>query len=374
MEASGTTPSGGVQAPDLAEVVRRPGPFLTVYLNTQSGIDNAAQRSGQRWKTLRADLAGRGVDEEILGSVDPLVTEAHLQGECLCAVASSEGMLHFEYGPMAPPRDAGWWEPLPRLVPLLEWRQRALPHLLILVDRTGADLTAVRYDRLDVRQRVAGDDLVRKVAPGGWSQRRYQQRAENTWERTAEDVADAVTRLAERVDARVVVAAGDVRALQLLQNELPGELLDRFETIEGGRTRDGSADAVAEDVARVVDRTSHADTEAILEKFREELGQGDRAVEGTSATVGALAAAQVEVLLLHDEPEDDRAVWIGPDPTHISDGRAALEALGIANPIEGRLTDGAVRAALGTGASVRAVPPVGGPAEGIGAILRWSAP
>ena len=32
---------------------------------------------------------------------------------------------------------------------------------------------------------------ITKIAAGGWSQRRYQQRAENTWEDNARDVAGA---------------------------------------------------------------------------------------------------------------------------------------------------------------------------------------
>ena len=48
--------------------------------------------------------------------------------------------------------------------------------------------------------------------------------------------------------------------------------------------------------------------------------------------------------------------------------------LGVDEPVEGRLVDVAVRAALGTGAGIRVVPPgAAGPTDGMGAVLRWSA-
>ncbi len=47
-----------------------------------------------------------------------------------------------------------------------------------------------------------------------------------------------------------------------------------------------------------------------------------------------------------------------------------LRALG-EEPLEGRLVDVAVRAALGTGAAVRVVPRSGNAHEGIGGVLRW---
>jgi hypothetical protein len=48
-----------------------------------------------------------------------------------------------------------------------------------------------------------------------------------------------------------------------------------------------------------------------------------------------------------------------------------LGDLGVDAPRTGRLVDVALRAAFGTGASAWIVPKAGGPAEGLGALLRW---
>ncbi|MGH9264289.1 MAG: Vms1/Ankzf1 family peptidyl-tRNA hydrolase, partial [Acidimicrobiales bacterium] len=226
----------------------------------------------------------------------------------------------------------------------------------------------------EVHREAGGDDYpIRKPNAGGWSQRRYQERAEHTWERNAADVADQVVKLARRVDARLVVAAGDERAVTMLQEALPAELVDRFQLVSGGRSQDGSEQSFEEAARIAVGLAVNADTDALMEKFREERGQADRAAEGAEATLNALAMAAVDVLLLApDDPDDARTAWFGPDPTQLALREDDLRGLGVEEPADGRLVDVAVRAALGTGAGIRIVEPGAGLDGGMGAILRWS--
>jgi hypothetical protein len=88
-------------------------------------------------------------------------------------------------------------------------------------------------------------------------------------------------------------------------------------------------------------------------------GRGRRwAVEGAAATLAALARGQVATLLLTGLFLDDRrTAWFGPAPTDVAADRDALVGLGVPDPVEGRLVDVAVRAALGTGAEVRVLDP-----------------
>ena len=193
MDHTGVTPRVALSAPDLVDIVLGEGPFLTVYLATEASIENAAQRSELRWKDLRRELAGQGVDGAILAAVDPLVLDAHLEGECLVVIANRDGLLHVSHQPEPPVRDAGRWGPLPMVGPLLEWRQSQVPHLVALVDRKGADLFVVRSDGPDGYAEVrGGDDPLHKPKAGGWSQPRYQRRADNVWDANAHEVAEAL--------------------------------------------------------------------------------------------------------------------------------------------------------------------------------------
>src|SRR5207253_1579450 len=121
--------TAAIADPSLTELVSREGPFLTVYLTTEAGIDNAAQRSAQRWKSLRTSLENDGVPGSVLNAVDPLVADAHLHGECLGVVLAGDH-LHVEHLPDPPKQDVGIWRELPALAPLLEWRQSWPAHVV----------------------------------------------------------------------------------------------------------------------------------------------------------------------------------------------------------------------------------------------------
>jgi hypothetical protein len=373
MERTGVTPQGAVTAPDLAEVLAAPGPFFSVYLTTESGIENAAQRSEQHWKNVRRDMAESGAPEAVLDDIAALVPDAHLQGQTLAVIANADGVLHVEHGPEPPPNDRLDVGPVPHLFPILAMRQNWPPFATVLADRAGADLAVYRHDRADVHREAGGvADVISRTKPGGWSQLRYQHRAENTWERNADDVAEELGKVVDRFDPRLIVAAGEVRALQLIRDALPEGVADRWIEVDGGRGEDGSDDVFAARAHEQLAAVVNADTMALLSKFREELGQRDRAADGPDDTLGALQRAQVEVLLVADAPADVRTAWCGPEPTQVGRERDHLVAMGVDDPWEVRLVDVAVRAALGTGAGVRLVPDGDTPTGRVGAILRWS--
>ena len=384
MERSGVTPQVAADTSDLVGLVNAVGPFLSLQLTTEAGIENAAQRSEQRWRAVRDQAAAEGAPVEVLDAVDPVVPDAHLDGEGLAVIATAGGVMHVEHAPRPPDRDVVRWAPLPSLLPLVAWRQEFPAYVTVLADREGADLTAYRRqgpsgpgsgaEVADLHRQAGGDDYpLRKPSAGGWSQRRYQERAENTWERNAADAAEQVIRLVRRVDARVVIAAGDVRAVTLLQENLPSDLVERLVVVSGGRSADGSEDIFEQEARAAVELAVNADADAVLEKFREERAQGDRAAEGPRAALAALGRAAVDVLLVAaDDPNDPRSAWFGPEPTQLASTAADVRGLGVDEPAEGRLVDVAVRAALGTGAGIRVVGAGAGLEGGIGAILRWS--
>jgi Bacterial archaeo-eukaryotic release factor family 2 len=210
-------------------------------------------------------------------------------------------------------------------------------------------------------------------------------------------VADALARLVDRVRPRFVAVAGDVRALQLLREQAPKRVRELLKVVGGEYA---SLDAVFAEADKLVAAVGEADNRAVLDRFAEELGQaaalgadgGGLAVEGAAATLAALGRSQVATLLLTGLFLDDqRTAWFGPAPTDAAADRDALVGLGVPDPVEGRLVDVAVRAALGTGAEVRILdpadetrsaagrgtthdaptPPEHAPSEGFGALLRF---
>ena len=392
METSRAVPTGAIDASEFASIARTAGPFLSVHLSTEGAVENAAQRDVAEWRRFRDRLSE--VPANALAAVDPLIPSAHTKGRGLVAIETRDGPLHVEYGP-EPPEPAGvWWDPVPRLAPLVRWRQSFPPHLVVLTDRTGADVFGFRYGTPAIEDEVLGEhDELRKVAPGGWSQHRYQARAEDSWEHNAEQVAKEVAEVADRVRPRLTMIAGDVRAVSLVRASLPAVMQHTVRVVPGERPRPAKP-TLPPDVGPLVDEEVRREGEDLLAMFDEERAQADRAVDGLAPTVRALEMGQVAVLLLADDP-DDRTLWFGPEPTAIGTSAHELHDLGVPEPLEGRATDVLIRAAIGSGAAIRLLdarpasvpgppdlegtapaPEVGrpeGPREGVGALLRWAA-
>jgi release factor family 2 len=372
MKTSEPLAHGAVEAPDLSELVHRGGPFVSLYLNTEREVENAARRSNTRWRSARADLEAQGAPEAALARIDPLVPDAHLEADCLAVIADAEQILHVEHGPQVGTNERASWAPVPRLLPILSWRQSEIPFVVVLTDRTGADIFGLRRGSPELHAEVEGEhDVIRKVQAGGWSHRRYQQRAEDSWHENAEQVAGRVTRLTDRIKPAFIVVAGDVRAVHLLRESLPERVDGLVHVVEGERPW-GKGDPIPEEAYALLEQHVREAADGLLARFAEERGQHDKAVEGVEATARALARAQVAVLLITQEPEDDRSLWFGPGPALLSPTEGDLKELGVDSPEQGPARDVLVRAALGTGAGIRVLEEVEAPEEGVGALLRWS--
>jgi hypothetical protein len=358
---------------DLARLYEHDGPFASIYLATEGDVEDAARRVQVRWKDARRQLAEAGVPEAALDAVEPLTADAHTRGAALAVIAVGDGVLLAEHLPEPPPRELlHRWGPLPDLLPLLAARQASIPYVAVLTDRTGAEVVAGGPGAGEPIQ-VEGDTgpHLQRSHPGGWSQLRYQHRAENLWEANASQVAETLTRVVDQLRPRFVAVAGDVRALQLLRDNAPERTRELLVEV-GGEFE--SVERLLAETDKLLRQTVAEDTEALLARFRAERGQGDRAADGVEATLEALRKAQVEVLLLHDDPDDDRTAWFGPAPTLLAADQRTLAGPGVERPVQARLADVLVRAALGTGAEPRLLDAGGtdGPRQGVGALLRWA--
>lgn len=372
MERTGTLPEGFRDLSRYQPLLEAEGPVATIALVTEAAMENAGPANELRAKDMLRSLAEAGVPEVVVEAVLATVPDAHRAGEGLAVYANSEGLLHLRHSPVPPRQELARWDTLASLSVLLDWDQHQPRYVVALVDHTGADLMASGAGTPD-RYEEAGSERypVARNAPGGWSQRRYQQHAMDNWDRNAHEVAAALSDMAAEVRPDVILLGGDPRTVGLLKDALAPDLSPSVATVPGARAADGGGDNTAREVARLVETEVARRTVAALEEFRLHLGRGDRAVEGVEATFDALRQGRVSALLIHDDPDDGRRAWFGAEPGTVGVSAGDLEGVGSGPVGEGRLVDVALRGAVGTSAGVRLVPRAGGPAEGIGALLRW---
>lgn len=362
---------------EIAKLYTTHGPYVSLYLNTPVAVENAAQRLELAWRSTRKELVDAGVDDATVDALEGAVLADRTDGNSLVAFASHGSVLYARRLPEELARENAIVAGVPYVTPLLSWRQSRVPHVVVLADRAGAEILAYVDDTEPVvSEEVQGShDVIRRVQPGGWSQLRYQHRAEDSWEGNAREIADEVDRVVRSVDAKVVLVGGDVHAVRLLQEHLPEQTKPLVQVLEsgGGRATDGGTPFTASEVLDRVATVALQRIRTVLDEFQEERGQGDRAADGVRATVDAIRKAQVGTLLVHDDPDDDRTLWFSDDPSLVAVDRFELDGL-TDHVEEGRLADVLVRAAVSTGADVLVVPAGGKgiPNEGCGALLRYT--
>jgi hypothetical protein len=372
-------------------------PVVTAFLGTDSADPRAAASATRRWRNLRRSLERDGADEPTLAAMDeavgvdsevvrggispaednvtrpePDAAAEHGGGDVVAIVAAEGRVLLRRDLPEIADVGRGRVSALAWVTPLLRAQQGMIPHVVVLADRRGADVWAVDQRGHVEDSEVRGEThQLTLVNQGGLSHQRIHQRAVNTWDANAREVAEEVSDLVRGRRPKAVFVAGDPSAVGFFAAALPGDVAPLVRRLtSGARGPESGWNGVAAEVRRSVRTIAAEETTALLAQFEERRGRGTGCVEGAHAVVESLQMAVVETLLVaDDEADEEREAWFGPDAPHIALDRAELAGMGVPEPEHAPLVDVAVRSAIGTGARLHVVPrhAVGG---GLGAILR----
>jgi hypothetical protein len=155
---------------EIAKLYTTHGPYVSLYLNTPVAVENAAQRLDLAWRSTRKELLDAGADEATVDALEPAVFDNRTEGNSLVAFASHGTLLYSRRLPEELGREMAVYGALPYVTPLLSWRQTRVPYVVVLADRTGAEILAYVDDTEPVvSEEVQGShDVIRRVQPGGW--------------------------------------------------------------------------------------------------------------------------------------------------------------------------------------------------------------
>src|SRR3954471_18108312 len=182
----------------LTKLYALEGPFTTIFLDTTSQVEDAAEQLEIRWKNVLRDLERAGVDQATREALTSARGE-HGRGNTRVLVATP-GTVHLAISlPQPPAQEIVTVEALPRLVPLVDAVLLTVPHVVVLADRKGADVLAYTAGPDPVEQASVTNDRFpsRKVKFGGWATKRFSNDVEETWEAGARDVASLIDRVAQ---------------------------------------------------------------------------------------------------------------------------------------------------------------------------------
>lgn len=357
----------------LHDLYDLPEPVVSVYfgMEERAGDDVDLRRRVIRHRLLRAATGSTVVE-----AVEDALSEVPRGPGMLAAFVGHDGSQRSFEMPEADLADRVTRAALPDVVPFLRWRQYRPPYVLAVLDRTGAEVSVRVSPENGARTAtVPGpDDVIERNAPGGPSQGRYQNRAEDSWLHNSARTARAVTAALSDSGARLLILAGDVRAVRYFRDKLPEWVREevRVAAVPGGRHADGSEVLREANLDRTVRTMVDARLREAVADVVDQSGPGGLGVQGLPAVIHALARGQIHKLLI--APDTDAATaWFGPGVTDISEHRSRLAAQD-ADRRHGPVADVLIRTATLTDAEVGILPL--GLSEylrqGVGGICRYA--
>jgi hypothetical protein len=318
-----------------------------------------------RWRAAREELAGHGAADELLDAIEPLFVEpTHVPGPVSRLIVAAGGDVrvddlvpdHVDPGVVA-------YGDLPDLTTWIELQDSAVPILLVVADREGADLEVYRAlaEQPVERQEIHGQTVhIHKVPVGGWAHLRYQHHTEEVWRRNARQVSEEIEHHVSH-GLGVVVLAGDVRARAEISDALGGRAADSLIEIEaGGRAEGASREALDEAVREAVAGVVTERRLGVLREFEQRRGRNEAVAVGTDAVMDAFVRGQVETLLL--DPAKAREGTVDP---------AKYPGIAMPSASPQRRDLALIAAAALTSAAVVTAGPTLLPDDGVAALLRW---
>jgi Bacterial archaeo-eukaryotic release factor family 2 len=357
----------------LRDLLSYDGPFASVYFDASHDTEDADKESELRWRTVRQRLVEAGADERTVTALEDVVRATRPAGRAgRFLIAAGEAVPVDEYLPEPPTQPMVRVSRLPYFVPLAAGRPRIMPHVVVLVDKTGAELRAVGADGQVLAERtVEGTDHpVHKVRGAGWAHRRVQQHTEETVKHNIARVAEETAQLVRETSAQLLIITGDVEPEAMLRKAIPPACAQIATSIRTGRPHDqASRDALAAEIEQVVATAWEARHQDALDRFNAELAREDGlAVQGLQATTAAARESNIDTLLVNDAGIGERTVWIGSEPNLVALDRSELHTFGVSGRAEVRADEALPAAAIAIGADVLAD---GKPlTDGVGALLR----
>ncbi len=362
----------------LGDLTHRKGPFATLSIDPM--VDGEPGRRGvdMRLQAHVKRLSDLGAPRRVVSAVEEAVSTPTGRGGHIgrLVVADGDGVALDLVLPQRPVLEEAVWGAVPYLLPAVRAFSKSTSYLLAEVDSSGADLQVVdaRGDGHEASTVEGGHDVLHKVHGGGPSHRRFQTRVEDSIERNAGAVAEALATEVKRYGSEVLLLAGIDKPVSAVLEQLPPSVAERAIRLKsGGRAAGTDHKSRDREVSEVLEARDRKRRAAVLDRFAGAQGRQREAVQGLESIVDVLQRGQVEELLLHDNPASDLTLWTTGRPEQLAIRRADIESMGGGKAERVRADAAIVWALAGSGASItllddedlRLV-------DGVGALLRWA--
>lgn len=226
---------------------------------------------------------------------------------------------------------------------------------VLVADQRNATLTLIARAAPMHGVALEASDYPRKQQQGGWSQRRYQQRADERVDAFAQGIADQVRRTLDEAGITMMIVAGDEVITSALDAAFHQTVKERI--IDVIRLDvDASEQGILDATLPIVERSEREREHAAVLAVQNAVGAGGQGAAGPEATLTALQAGQVMNLVMNDDYSAPGWADYTFPIFGVGEPPAAHPAAGdIANIVPVALADELIRLALQTGATIDVV-------------------
>lgn len=363
----------------LAALEPSPFPFISLYLSltpNQNGREDHQQFVRKALSELAKGFAEDSPErqsferdaERIREYLESKVDSAS-QG---LAIFASSGSDFFEAIPVEAPfiDHSLIIGSVPNLYPLARLVENYPRYAAVTLDTNKARIF-VFGGKAEREETVVGEKT-RRTSKGGWSQARYQRRADNFHMHHIKEVVDTLDKIVREESIDHIVVAGAEVAMPILREQLPKHLADKI--VEIGAHEDGESGSFVE---RTMAALREKDAETDAEKVEELMNawqSGGLGVAGPEATLSAFQLGQVDELIITASPELLKPVQKLPDDAAPGDVQVNTSApQGTADEKRLKLADELVTRAHQTAARIRFIEDARllAGVGGVGALLRF---
>jgi peptide subunit release factor 1 (eRF1) len=365
----------------LAALEPSPFPFVSLYLSlktNQNGREDHHQFVrkvlGERAKGFADDSPERqSFDKDAARIQQYLESEVDQAAQGLAIFASS-GAEFFEALPLEAPFDHNelFIGSVPHLYPLARIIDTYPRYAAVMLDTNKARILVFGMAATERDEKIQ-NEKTRRTQKGGWSQARYQRRAENFHLHHIKEVVETLDKIVREDNINHIVVAAEEVALPIFNEQLPKHLAEKIvDNVTLQRNADGN-NILETTLAALREKDAETDAEKV-EQLMDAWQSGGLGVAGPEATLSAFQLGQVEELIITASPELLKPVQKLPDDAAPGDVQVDTTApQGTGDEKQLKLADELVTRAHQTAARTRFIEDgnllagVGG----VGALLRF---
>ena len=366
----------------LAALEPSPYPFISLYMSlapNERGREDHHQFVrkvfNDRAKGFREESPERqSFDQDVERIRQYLDGNAKMSSSGLAIFASS-GAEFFEAIPLEAPLDHHelFVGSVPHLYPLARVIDTYPRYAAVALDTNKARIIVFSMAAAERNEQIQ-NEKTRRSQKGGWSQARYQRRAENFHLHHIKEVVDTLDKIVREENINHIVVEAEDVALPLFREQLPKHLAEKIVDDQLTFQRDADdTNVLARTLAALRAKDAETDAEKV-EELMDAWQSGGLGVAGPEATLSALQLGQVDELIITASPELLKPVQKLPDDAAPRDVVADTSAPhGAVDEKLLRLADELVTRAKQTAAKIRFIEDTNLMAAigGVGALLRF---